>query len=86
MNRKFHNSLMALVASSGLLAVTLMAASPVPASLAGADGTMVAGLEASLEADRDPVNIGSGERPMPRALRRGRQSVAMPFFSFAPRG
>ncbi len=87
MNRKLHNSLMALVASCGLLAVGLMAASPTtPAPYAPAGAALV-----QLDADADATTAARdalAERPSApkRNLRRGRPSVAMPFFSFAPRG
>jgi len=87
MNRKLHTSLMALVASCGLLAVGLMAAAPASPTLHAPDGAELVRLDARV----DPQVAGSAllsdrERAPKRTLRRGRPSVSMPFFSFAPRG
>ena len=86
MNRKLHNSLMAVVASSALLVVGLLAAVPAQQSLvpqpmialaiadsAPADGTLVGEADSTTEAPR-------------RQARFRGQSVQMPFFSFVPRG
>jgi hypothetical protein len=137
MNRKLHNTTSALLASAGLLVLSLMAASPMPApSAAGPfagtiDAPALAGLEAAAgraeahaatieRAGSDPrhaaeavaglaavaaelaaiavlsealdsaeASPGAGRNDQaaaPRKARRSHQSVAMPFFSFAPRG
>ena len=99
MTRKRHNTVSALLASTALLVVSLMAASPatppVPATglavvalPAGADATAVRIAVLAPEAtpaavDGTAVSHGSGSAA-PR--RRHRQSVAMPYFSFAPQG
>ncbi|MCC8363432.1 hypothetical protein LK996_10145 [Lysobacter sp. A6] len=154
MNRKLHNSVTALVATSGLLVLSLMAANPIRSHLPGADiapvvqqvpaapapaanvatearhaveaakriearaadlqarlaqtkntneaiGEIVgfaaeAATLASIAAAMDGVETGDAaivdadtERSTNTPARKrahGRQSVAMPFFSFAPRG
>lgn len=120
MNRKLHNTVTALFATGGLLALSLVAGRPLlPAPLPGAASTeamQVARIEtathrieaqgqaldrqlqadaalplaaltnqaAALEQALDPTDK---PRPGPvRHARRGRQSVAMPFFSFFPKG
>ena len=96
MIRKLHNSLMALVASCGLLAVGLMAASPSAPGLHAPEGAALAYMQADVAAsdtdapleavasDASPA-LAERERTPRRNLRRGRPSVSMPFFSFAPR-
>ena len=138
MNRKLHNTVTALVATTGLLVLSLMASNPVMAPaptpaeslvqarhaaeaakriearaadlelrLAQAKNTREAIGEivgfaaeaatlASIAAAMDGVENGDAaivdinadtERTTPARKRpHGRQSVAMPFFSFAPRG
>ena len=137
MTRKLHNTISALVATSGLLVLSLMAASPIPAetswSPAGQTVQLDAAavraeaaakrldaraqaLEARLEASAnaseavahvaaftaeaataamlaeafDAARADPGSEPAPQRARnkprRNRQTVAMPFFSFAPRG
>jgi hypothetical protein len=137
MNRKLHNTISALVATTGLLVLSLIAASPMPAHTTWSapdqvtrvgtpalhDETVARRMEAKakvLEAridasksaseaiahiaafgaeaataavlaeafDTTPADIqAEPAAPTPRATpRRSRQSVAMPFFSYAPRG
>jgi hypothetical protein len=138
MTRKLHNTISALVATSGLLVLSLMAASPIPAEEAtwsSSDHVVEAeastiraeaaakrldaqakALEARIEASAnaseavvhvaaftaeaataavlaeafDVVETNVESRPAPPSTpskpRRSHQSVAMPFFSFAPRG
>lgn len=137
MTRKLHNTISALVATSGLLVLSLMAASPIPADTSWSSPDQVVqvdapalragtaakrldaeakALEARLEAGAsaseavahvaaftadaataamlaeafDAAEADARSAPAaPRAHskpRRSRQSVAMPFFSFAPRG
>lgn len=88
MNRKLHNTVMAMIASSSMFVLGLLTASPVVPSLAHGE-TVVA----SLDAGEVPAAEAVDDRAEPvqaaprRHARRGRQqSVAMPFFSFAPRG
>ena len=91
MNRKLHNSLMAVMASSTLFLVGLLVVGPGQSTLAAA--TPMASV-ASLEADADDASIdGDGADAMAEAssaprrhIRARRQSVQMPFFSFVPRG
>lgn len=126
MNRKLHNTVTALFATSGLLALSLMAANPTTADItvkpapaaqlarveaaasrleirardldgelpahAAAElaglGAQAATLAAVAEA-LDQADIGKTEAAPARPARRshrGRQSVAMPFFSFFPKG
>jgi polyisoprenoid-binding protein YceI len=115
MNRKLHNTVTALAATTGLLVLSLMAAAPVapmeaarlaPAMAAASAPTTDAQIErivgaaaqaatlaaiaaAFAKADKEVSIDATTPDPAtaPRKhLARGRQSVAMPFFSFAPRG
>ena len=88
MNRKLHNTVMAIIASSSLFVLGLLIASP---AISPAPATVVAA--ASFDADHAvAAEVVDGEveaiKDTPRRhVRRARQqSVAMPFFSFAPRG
>ena len=86
MNRKLHNSLMAVISSSALLVVGLLAAVPAQQSLVPPPMITLASAEAvpadvSLLADEDDRTT---EAPRRQARFRG-QSVQMPFFSFVPR-
>ena len=85
MNRKLHNTASALFASAGLLVLSLMAANPMP--VAGVDSRPLAEASADskverVEAAESTPRTGASQRKP----RRSHQSVAMPFFSFAPRG
>ena len=81
MNRKLHNSLMAVVASSALLVFGLLAAVPAEQSLA--PHTMIVIADASTV---DSASLDDGvEAPRRKSHARG-QPVQMPFFSFVPRG
>jgi len=126
MNRKLHNTVTALFATSGLLALSLMAANPVvPAEMAANPAPQLAQVEAAAsrletrarDLDRklqsshaavelaglsaqaatlaavaeaiDQAEVAKTEAAPARPARRshrGRQSVAMPFFSFFPKG
>lgn len=126
MNRKLHNTVTALFATSGLLALSLMAANPVPTDMAvkPAPAAQLARIEAAAsrletqarDLDRklqphataelagltagaatlaavaeaiDQAEVAKTESAPARPVRRshrGRQSVAMPFFSFFPKG
>lgn len=126
MNRKLHNTVTALFATSGLLALSLMAANPLPADMAvkPAPAAQLAKVEAAAsrldtqarDLDRklqshaavelagltaqaatlaavaeaiDQAEVAETETAPARPARRshrGRQSVAMPFFSFFPKG
>jgi hypothetical protein len=81
MNRKLHNSLMAVVASSALLVFGLLAAVPAQQSLVPHSMVVIA--------DATPVESASlddgAEAPRRKSHARG-QTVQMPFFSFVPRG
>ncbi len=107
MNRKLHNTVTALFATSGLLALTLLAAHPLQVQAPAAP--QVAGLEATARGiqlsaglstqattlaaiaaafDGTPA-VQAAQHPTLRPVHRshrGRQSVAMPFFSFFPKG
>ena len=87
MNRKLHNTVMALIASSSLFVLGLLTASPalspVPAH------AVATTFDADQAVAAEVVNHDAkAEQASPRRqVRRPRQqSVAMPFFSFAPRG
>lgn len=87
MNRKLHNSLIAVVCSSALLVAGLLGAVPTPQSLVPQPMIALAIAEAA-PADGPPLvdqADGTAEAPHRRARFRG-QSVRMPFFSFVPRG
>ena len=117
MNRKLHNTVTALFATSGLLALSLVAGRPVelpstPATMAPmaqvaaieaasridarAQGLDRSQADAALQLDdltaqatalEQALGPTQGRSPRPvRHARRGRQSVAMPFFSFFPKG
>jgi len=125
MNRKLHNTVTALFATSGLLALSLMAAHPaqpqvamkpvpvaqlarIEAATAGLE-TQTRNLDRKLRSDAaiglvgvsaqaaalaavaeaiDQAEVAKTEAAPARPARRhrGRQSVAMPFFSFFPKG
>jgi len=87
MNRKLHNSLMAVVSSSALLVVGLLAAVPAQQSLVPQSMIAQAIAEAAPAENIPLVDQvdGSTEAPRRQARFRG-QSVQMPFFSFVPRG
>ncbi len=81
MNRKLHNSLMAVVASSALLVFGLLAAVPAEQSLA--PHSMIVIADASTVDSASPDD--GVESPRRKSHARG-QTVQMPFFSFVPRG
>ena len=91
MNRKLHNSLMAVIASSSLLTLGLIAGSPaMPALPDPVAQSAIASIEgvAALQDAANP-NVESpvaARRSAARPVRGNRQSVSMPFFSFVPRG
>jgi hypothetical protein len=84
MNRKLHNTASALMVSGTLLVLALMARAsegafdppPAPVEVAAASAALVA----PEVADEPSDSVRSGRAS------RIRHSVAMPFFSFAPRG
>ena len=92
MNRKLHNTVTALFATSGLLALSLVAGHPAPVSQASPSGAQVARIEAAAltgQATALEQALDQADDPAPHPVhraRRGRQSVAMPFFSFFPKG
>ncbi|MEO5629739.1 MAG: hypothetical protein ABIQ62_08230, partial [Thermomonas sp.] len=88
MTRKLHNTLMAVIASSSLLIVGLIAGAPVVPKLEADNSTNVlASIAADAEALADNVEEPSTlPARRTRGERHSRQALAMPFFSFAPRG
>ncbi len=91
MNRKLHNTLMAIIASSSLLTLGLIAGTPIMPSLQAIVGpSSVATLyevPAVLETKPEGGEPASTPpRGQTRVVRGNRQSVSMPFFSFVPRG
>ena len=87
MIRKLHNTLIGLVASSCLLLVGLLMAVPAtPGSAPVGITPSLADLDAAEPVLADAQPQADAATPPARHARRGRQSVAMPFFSFAPRG
>lgn len=81
MNRKLHNSLMAVVSSSALLVFGLLAAVPAQQSLAPQSMIVVADASTVDDASLDD----GAQAPRRKSHARG-QTVQMPFFSFVPRG
>ena len=90
MNRKLHNSLMAMMASSTLFLVGLLVVGPGPTSLDPASSmTAVAALDADaadIQAGVAQDEVADTAAPPHRGIRARQQSVRMPFFSFVPRG
>ncbi len=91
MNRKLHNTLMAVIASSSLLTLGLIAGTPVMPSLhTFVASDAVASLEEVRPAPDGKADDGEAASSTPatqtRVVRGNRQSVSMPFFSFVPRG
>jgi hypothetical protein len=89
MNRKLHNTVMALIASSSLFVLGLLSATPAvpgfaPLPPAAAAAAFDADRAVAAETAADRGDVEAAPRRHPR--RTTRQSVAMPFFSFAPRG
>ena len=89
MNRKLHNTVMALIASSSLFVLGLLTSTPALPGLATAPApatasTFDADQAVAAEATAAEGDVKAAPRRHPR--RSNRQSVAMPFFSFAPRG
>lgn len=87
MNRKLHNTVSALSVSGVLLALTLITAVPAPATR-DVDTAQVAPAASPAAG----TALGQAE-PQPQPARRGgsagkrsRHGLAMPYFSFAPRG
>lgn len=91
MNRKLHNTTMALIASSSLFVLGLLIGVPTAPTQESASAQA-----ASFDADRavavEHVDDQAGQArqsdaaPHPHVRRAQRQSLSMPFFSFAPRG
>ena len=80
MNRKLHNSLMAMLASCTLLVVGLLAAVPARQSLEPQPMTVIADATSV-----DNASVAAAQPPLRKSHARG-QTVQMPFFSFVPRG
>lgn len=90
MNRRIHNSLSALVASSALMAVALIAAAPLPnqppanTELAAELGTAAA-LAVAIEQAAISIETGNDGSVSSRSTasqRRDRRMLTMPYFSF----
>lgn len=88
MNRKLHNSLMAVMASSTLFLVGLLVVGPGPSSLQPMPPmTAVAALDVdAVDADGGSDEVADTAAPARHQARARYQSVRMPFYSFAPRG
>ncbi len=85
MTRKLHNTLMAAIASSSLLVVGIIASSPVAPT---AEATSTAGMLAAIDTQAESTADASDQAeaaPTRKPVRYRRQSLAMPFYSFAPR-
>ena len=91
MTRKLHNTLMALVASSSLLTLSLITGTPVAPSMHEvAAQASIARLDDAPVVHRGSTENGNAASApahgQPKSSRVRRQSLALPFFSFAPRG
>ena len=90
MNRKLHNTTMALIASSSLFVLGLLTASPADHGRVPAPAPLAAAAfdaDHAVAAEAVDETVEQVEAAPRRHVRRARQqSVAMPFFSFAPRG
>lgn len=89
MNRRLHNTFLALAASSAMLAVVLVAGAPAPAFDPGIQGEYPQLAEAETapeQADEATEATSEGPRAVRGSSARSRQSVVMPYFSFARRG
>lgn len=85
MTRKLHNTLMATIASSGLLVAGFLASTPVNPELDAATA-VIASIESQAANASDAIDQVETPLLQPvRSVRHSRQSLAMPFFSFAPR-
>lgn len=76
MNRKLHNTLMAMLTSSALLVVTLLASTP------AAPETRSQTLAATTSQAAGVGEVSPAARVSHGVTRRTYQSVRMPFFSF----
>lgn len=89
MNRRLHNTFLALTASSAMLAVALVAGTPAPGIDPGIPGEHPQ-LVGTQTAPGQAAEAAEATSEAPRAVRgshaRSRQSVVMPYFSFARRG
>ena len=87
MTRKLHNTLMATLASSTLLVAGIIASSPVaPESGETSTTSVLVSLDAQGEMAANSINkTEAAPIQQARAVRHRRQSLAMPFYSFAPR-
>lgn len=91
MNRKLHNTVIALSASFGLLLLTLGTAKvpTTPPGAMSAPELQVAITQAMQDAEQATESASAAASAAKSALesvRRSRRSMAMPYFSFAPRG
>jgi hypothetical protein len=89
MNRRLHNTFLALAASSAMLAMVLVAGAPAPAVDPGMQDEFpqLAEAEPAPDQDRDATEAPSeAPRASGGSHTRSRQSVVMPYFSFARRG
>lgn len=87
MNRKLHNTVMAMIASSSLFVLGLLTSTPAMPGLSPVStSTQIASIDHE-DATATGDQADRVEAAPRRHVRRSRQqSVAMPFFSFAPRG
>ena len=88
MTRKLHNTLMAAIASSSLLVVGLIASTPTAPNLGEVNAANVlASIDAQAEIVGDSIDQAEAVtiQRAHASVQHRRQSLAMPFFSFAPR-
>ena len=87
MTRKLHNTLMATIASSSLFIAGIIASSPIAPEFGetSTDSALVS-LDAPTGMAANAINqTEAAPIQQARAVRHRRQSLAMPFYSFAPR-
>ena len=87
MTRKLHNTLMAAIASSSLLVVGTIASSPVGLELGTTStASMLDSINTHVEMTANAIDQAEvAPIKQASAVRHRRQSLAMPFYSFAPR-
>lgn len=80
LHKRFEHGLLALLAIAACAGLALMAAGPVPDPLSGTAGAPASALPDSSSSATGGEHVAPRKRP---AIRRSRQSLAMPYFSFA---
>lgn len=87
MTRKLHNTLMAVITSSSLLVAGILASAPAAPEfvMTGTTPALVS-LDTQVQSTANVIEkTEAASTGQARAVKHRRQSLAMPFFSFAPR-